>query len=168
MRHRAVVSAVYELPFLRGKSIVDKLLGGWKTGLLANFQAGPPFTVTNLTDTTNAFPAGGLRPDLIGDPALDSGRSNARWFNTDAFRAPAQYRFGTSPRSVLRGPGIVSFDLSLLKNFSITERLKAEFRGEALQPAQPRELRVAWWNARWPRLRGDQQRAARRGQCSWD
>ena len=131
VRHRAVVSAVYELPFLRGKSIVDKLLGGWKTGLLANFQAGPPFTVMNLTDTTNAFPAGGLRPDLIGDPALDSGRSNARWFNTDAFRAPAQYRFGTSPRSVLRGPGIVSFDLSLLKNFSITERLKAEFRGEA-------------------------------------
>ena len=130
VRHRALLSGVYELPFLRGKSLLAHVLGGWKTGVIASFQAGPPFTVSNLTDTTNAFPAGGLRPDLVGNPVLDSGRSIAKWFNTDAFRAPAQYKFGTSPRSVLRGPEISNVDLSLLKNFSIKERAKVEFRGE--------------------------------------
>ena len=129
IRHRALFSTVYDLPLLRGKSLLDSLLGGWKTGVIATFQSGPPFTVFNLTDTTNAFAAGALRPDLVGNPFLDSGRGISQWFNTAAFRAPAPYTFGNSPRSVLRGPGIANVDLSLLKNFNI-ERARAEFRGE--------------------------------------
>jgi len=114
---------------LGGDSLLERVLGGWKTGVIATFQSGPPFTVVNVADTTNSFPAGPLRPDLVGNPFL-GGNSISQWFNTAAFRAPAQYSFGTSPRSVLRGPGLVNVDLSLLKNFTI-ERAKAEFRGEA-------------------------------------
>ncbi len=133
VRHRAVISAVYELPLLRGsRSLLASVFGGWKTGVLASFQAGPPFTVFNLADTTNAFAAGPLRPDLIAEPFLSGDlRSISQWFNTGAFRLPDPYRFGNAPRSVLRGPGINNIDLSLLKNFSITERVKAEFRGES-------------------------------------
>ncbi|MBS1855426.1 MAG: TonB-dependent receptor [Acidobacteria bacterium] len=127
--HRALFSTVYDLPLLRGNSLLDRVLGGWKTGVIATFQSGPPFTVFNLADTTNSFPAGALRPDLIGNPVLGSGRGISQWFNTAAFRAPATNTFGNSPRSVLRGPGIANIDLSLLKNFKI-ERAKAEFRGE--------------------------------------
>ena len=32
----------------------------------------------------------------------------------------------------MRGPGQVNFDASLFKNFSLTEKVKAQFRGEAL------------------------------------
>ena len=131
VRHRAVISAVYELPFFRGQSALSALLGGWKTGVLVNSQSGPPFTVSNSSNTTNAFSAGALRPDLVGDPKLpETERTLGRWFNTDAFRPRAPFRFGNSPRSVLRGPGINNVDFSLLKIFSITERWKAEFRGE--------------------------------------
>ncbi|MEK7755066.1 MAG: carboxypeptidase regulatory-like domain-containing protein [Acidobacteriota bacterium] len=131
VRHRAVVSAVYELPFFRGQGGISAILGGWKTGLLVSLQSGPPFTVYMSTNTTNAFSAGALRPDLVGKPQLGKDeRTLARWFNTGAFRAPASYRFGDSPRSVLRGPGINNVDLSLLKTFSLRESWKAEFRGE--------------------------------------
>jgi hypothetical protein len=66
---------------------------------------------------------------LIGDPRAGGG-AIARWFNTDAFRQPANFTFGTSPRCVLRGPGYNNVDFSLLKDFKITERWKTEFRGE--------------------------------------
>ena len=131
VRHRAVLSGVFALPFFRSRGLLAYVLGGWKTGVIAVLQSGPPFTVYNLTNTTNAFPAGSLRPDLVADPKLAAAdRSIARWFNTDAFRAPAPYRFGTSPRSVLRGPAIGNIDLSLLKEFRLTERWKLETRGE--------------------------------------
>lgn len=131
VRHRAVLSGVYELPFFRHRGAWTYAFGGWKLGVIAVVQSGPPFTVYNLTNTTNAFSAGSLRPDLIGDPRLGADvRNISRWFNPEAFRAPAPYRFGNSPRSVLRGPGINNTDLSLLKIFPIGERWKAEFRGE--------------------------------------
>ena len=131
--HRAVISGVYELPFLRDSAgALANVLGGWKIGLIASFQSGPPFTVYNKSNTTNAFSAGPLRPNLVGDPTLpESERTIHRWFNTDAFAAPAQYTFGDSPRSVLRGPGRINMDLSLLKVFEFTERWKMEVRGES-------------------------------------
>lgn len=127
--HRALISAVYALPFFRNQGWLTTALGGWKAGVIATFQSGPPFTVTTALNTTNAFPAGNLRPDLIGDPRAGGG-TIARWFNVDAFRQPAPFTFGTAPRSVLRGPGYNNVDFSLLKDFQITERWKTEFRGE--------------------------------------
>jgi len=133
VRHRAVISGVYELPFLKGNSggALPYLLAGWRIGVIAALQSGPPFSVYNNANTTNAFNAGGLRANIVGDPVLPgSSRNIDRWFNTDAFQAPAPYTFGNSPRSVLRGPRITSIDLSLMKRFRITERLNTEFRGE--------------------------------------
>jgi hypothetical protein len=128
IRHRAVVSAVYELPFVHSRKRLYSTLGGWKAGVIASFQSGAPFTVFSSRNDTNAFPAGTVRPDLVGDPA--GSQSLSQWFNTNAFAFPAPYRFGNSPRSVLRGPGISNVDLSLIKEFSITERWKTELRGE--------------------------------------
>lgn len=131
IRHRAVISGVYALPRISASRVLNFIAGGWRTGVIASFQSGPPFTVYNNTNDTNMFPAGTVRPNLVGDPSLDSEeRTLARWFNTGAFAAPAQFRFGTSPRSVLRGPGVTNIDLSLTKIFPITERIRTEFRGE--------------------------------------
>jgi hypothetical protein len=129
--HRVVASGVYELPFFRNSSWSGRLLGGWKTGVLATFEAGSAYTVFSAQNNTNAFPAGSLRADLIGDPSLsESERSLARWFNTSAFAVPAAFRFGTAGRSILRGPAVVNFDLNAMKNFAITERWKLEVRAE--------------------------------------
>ena len=52
------------------------------------------------------------------------------WFNTAVFAQPAPYTFGNEGVGLIRAPGLVDFDFSLLRNFRITERVRTEFRGE--------------------------------------
>jgi Carboxypeptidase regulatory-like domain len=129
--HRGVLSAVYELPLLRNRGWITRLFGGWKIGEIATFQSGPSFTVYSPVDATGSFPPGTIRADLIGDPHL-AGTSGTlgEWFNTNAFRAPAAFHYGTAGRSILEGPGLWNLDSSWIKNFPIRERLRAEVRAE--------------------------------------
>jgi hypothetical protein len=129
--HRMVASVLYEVPRVSHRRAIDAVAGGWKLGVFGTFQSGPPFTVVSASNTTNAFPAGGLRPNLIADPNLPDGQQTlGRWFDTSAFAQPAPFTFGNSPRSGLRGAGIQTVDLTLLKEFAITERWRTELRGE--------------------------------------
>jgi hypothetical protein len=131
VRHRAVISGVYELPLLRSRGWLTRLFGGWRTGAIASFQSGPPMTVFSFTNETNAFPPGSVRADLIGDPNLPSGeRTLSQWFNTAAFANPAPFRFGTSGRGIMTGPGMTNLDGTLTKRFPIRENLRAELRAE--------------------------------------
>ena len=126
-----VLTLLYELPQLRGNRLLKTTLGGWKLGLLETAESGAPFTVITAADTTNAFPAGSLRPNLLHDPSLPSGqRSITHWFDTSAFAAPAQFTFGNSPRSGLRGAGLVTTDVTLEKSVWLKEKLKFDLRGE--------------------------------------
>jgi hypothetical protein len=129
VRHRSVVSAVYDLPALRGHGWLAPVFGGWRTGAIATFQTGPPFTVFSSVNQTNAFPAGALRADLVGSPRIDT-PTIARWFNTAAFAPPGQFRFGNAGRGILNGPGLWNFDSSFIKTFSIREPWKLEVRAE--------------------------------------
>jgi hypothetical protein len=129
--HHVVVTLLYELHRFKGNRLVNGALGGWKVGLLETYESGPAFTVITASNTTNAFPAGSLRPDLLRDPSLSSGeRTIARWFDTTAFAQPANFTFGNSPRSGLRGAPIVTTDATLEKSFFLTERWKLDVRGE--------------------------------------
>src|SRR2546430_702665 len=94
-------------------------------------MSGAPFTVITTANTTNAFPAGALRPNLVKNPELPSDeRTATRWFDTTAFAAPAQFTFGNSPRSVLRGASLLTTDVTTERTFRLNERLKFELRGE--------------------------------------
>jgi len=128
---RVVVSLLYDLHRFRGNRALDAFLGGWRVGVLETYESGPVFTVTTASNTTNAFPAGTLRPNLLADASLPSEqRSVSRWFETQAFAQPANFTFGNSPRSGLRGAPIVTTDATLEKGFAITERWKFDLRGE--------------------------------------
>ena len=76
------------------------------------------------------------RPNLVGDPALPSGRPTsemvAKYFNTAAFAAPALGQYGNTGRNIIIGPVFRQTDLSVLKRFQIPkERLgRFEFRLE--------------------------------------
>jgi len=136
VRHRFTFSSVYELPIGSGKRYLTKgalgmILGNWSIGVLALMQTGPPTTVTTQTNTTNAFSAGAQRADLLRDPNLKSSeRTLTRWFDTLAFAQPATFTFGTSGRGVVRGDGVVNFDISVLKNFFFAEQKGFQFRLE--------------------------------------
>ena len=47
-----------------------------------------------------------------------------------AFAAPAQFTFGDSPRSGLRGDALQTVDLTLSKEFPLAERFRLDLRGE--------------------------------------
>jgi hypothetical protein len=91
---------------------------------------GTPVTVPVIN-----VPGGGSfrnfrRADYIGgDPFLHTG--DKRFFlNPAAFAIPAPGRIGNLGRNVLHGPILSQFDLTLQKQFRVTERAKLEFRGE--------------------------------------
>jgi hypothetical protein len=115
--HHLLAAALWEVPRT-----------GVQLAVNANVQSGELFTVYDSANTTNGFPAGTLRPNLLADPAGDG--SLQHYFNTAAFAHPPSYRFGNSPRSVLRGPLNRNVDFSAAKVFSITERFRTELRGQ--------------------------------------
>src|SRR5262245_34258682 len=129
--HHVVATLLYESRGFHGHPLLSHALSGWKIGLLETFMSGPPFTVITASNTTNAFPAGSLRPDLLRNPELPSSeRTVTRWFDTTAFGAPAAFAFGNSPRSVLRGAPLFTTDLTTERSFRLSERYKFELRGE--------------------------------------
>ena len=119
-RHRAVVSAIYELPF-RG----NKFIEGWQVAAIIQSQSGNPVNIVTSNSTVNGL-ANTLRPDLTGP--IDIIGSVERWFDTSAFTAVT--RFGNLGRNVVIGPGFNNTDFSVLKDTKLTERIHAQFRAE--------------------------------------
>ncbi len=71
-----------------------------------------------------------MRPDIIASPHV-SNPNRDLWFNPGAYTSPQQpFRNGTSSKGSLRGPPQYLFNLSLSKNFVITEGKTLEFRWE--------------------------------------
>ncbi len=112
-------------------TLVDAMLGGWQVNGIATFQGGFPFSIaaSDLGFVNQAFAE---RANKIGDP-YPSGfhKGLGQWFNTAAFAQPAPGEFGNSSRNVIRGPGINSWNLSLFKNFRLSERARLQFRLES-------------------------------------
>jgi hypothetical protein len=127
-----VLTVLYEVQPFTGNRYLDAVLANWRVGGVETVMSGPAFTVLTAANTTNAFPAGPLRPDLVGDPELPaSDRTLTRWFNTAAFANPAPLTFGNSPRSVLRGPGLITTDVTIEKTIGHPAGRKLDVRVEA-------------------------------------
>jgi hypothetical protein len=135
VHHRVSMNSFYELPVGPGKkwlsqNVAGQLLGGWSLGAVGTIQAGAPITTITQTNSCNCFSAGALRPNVSADPNLSSSRTVAQWFNTSVFSQPANLTFGNEGVGIIRAPGVVNFDFSLARNFSIKEKFHAEIRGD--------------------------------------
>ena len=130
VRHRWVVTANYELPF--GKSlngVAGRVLADWQLNAVGFWQSGLPFDVTNAAARANT--GGNDRPNLVGDPILPGDqRTLLKWFNTAAFEAQPQFTPGNTPRNVLHGPSQRRLDLSLFKDFSLSDTRRLQLRAE--------------------------------------
>ena len=134
VRHRVTATFNYALPFgERTRGFVGVLARGWQANGVVVWNTGMPFSVTNVTNRSGTRPTAGTsdRPNMIAAPNLSSGKSINRWFNTNAFVFQPAGTVGSERRNQLYGPGLQRVDLSLFKNFDITERVKVEFRTEA-------------------------------------
>jgi Carboxypeptidase regulatory-like domain/TonB dependent receptor/TonB-dependent Receptor Plug Domain len=139
-RHAFVGSVMYELPFGRGKQwgsnwsgAMNNLLGGWQINNIVSLGTGTPFDIT----------IDGVRPDILGAASTGSlqsvnGGLGRRWltFAPGTFVDPPKNatgkftRPGTLGRNHFYGPGYGTWDASLFKNFTLTERVKMQFRAE--------------------------------------
>lgn len=143
-----IVNYVYDLPFFKGQhGLIGKTLGGWEVSGITSFEAGTPVTVFQFNDPFNAadyasatpgvFPGGiGIdpsvvtpRPDRMAGAPMAGPGTVAEWFDTGSFK-DAIGHFGTSGRGVFTGPGLNNWDIALMKNFKISERVTAQIRGE--------------------------------------
>jgi hypothetical protein len=84
---------------------------------------------------------GAQRPNVIGDPMAGiSGSVTDRlgaYFNTAAFAQPADFTFGNVGSRVdwLRNPGMNNINLTLTKQFAITEGIKLNLRASSFNLA---------------------------------
>jgi hypothetical protein len=114
---------VYQIPLGRGHSFLnngigDAILGGWQVSTEFMVQSGNPFTVIMDSATDDGALDGSWYPNRAGNPKA-ANQSINDWFNQLAYATPANNTFGTDGRNTLRGPDLVTADLSLAKTFKI-------------------------------------------------
>ncbi len=139
--HRFVLSGSYALPNWRqAKPAAAALLNGWQLNTIVSVSSGTPFTVYDSADVSlqgSAPEISGFyssRPNLISDPNSGQPHTANEWVSRTPFQqlnpATQAGQFGNEGRNVVRGPGIADVDLSLFKNFAITETKRVQFRAE--------------------------------------
>jgi len=104
------------------------ILGGWQANGIVAIYSGAPFTVSADGTALNA-PGNSQTADQVG-PVHKIGTLQ-EYYDVSAFAPVTTARFGTSGRNILRGPGVINNDLSLFRDFMLTERWKMTFKAEA-------------------------------------
>jgi hypothetical protein len=132
---RLVVSGIYDIPFGKGRRYlaaapgwVNQVVGDWSVQAIYQGQSGPAIGFGNVI----------FRGDVHDIVLPRAERTVERWFNTDAgFEKNSRLQLSSNIRTFpsrftgLRADGYNNWDLSLLKNFRIAEKLRFQLRAEA-------------------------------------
>jgi len=124
--HSFSASAIYSPSFSR-----NRFLKGWQLSGTSILYTGQPFTPKLGTFDYNA--GGASRPDRIASGKLDNPTVD-QWFDRTAFPpvAAGSFRFGSSGRNILDGPGTVSVNGSVSRKIRISEKAALQLRLDAL------------------------------------
>jgi hypothetical protein len=143
--------ATYQLPVGHGKQfghdlnpVVNAIVGNWEVGTLVNLHTGNALS-TNAAGWGNPDPSGtggpgplffAERASCLGSPHYVrqhggvAGAGFYQLFDSTNIVAPQNGTFGTCHNGNLRGPGVATADISIHKNFLITESKRLEFRSD--------------------------------------
>ena len=160
-RHVFTAVASYNLPLGRGRrwgrswtGATNAILGGWQLSGTQTSYSGSPFTVTAANADVNLGES--QRPHRLrdgfqaNDPSLGSIRgSDYPFFDTRAFQdvpscvdgdeeagtplycPEGAFALGSSGRNILDGPGLLSANIALSKNFQLREGMRLQLRIES-------------------------------------
>jgi hypothetical protein len=126
-----VLTGSYDLPFGRGAKflsnanrLVDAFVGGWTLNAIYMIESGAPVSWNNV------IYYGG---PLHFDPTNLTHAFDVTQFDRNSNDQPNTYNYRTFPQMFnnLRSQGANNADLSMLKNFSLWERVKLQYRFEA-------------------------------------
>jgi hypothetical protein len=147
-----ILTSLYELPIGKGKHFLgnigrgaDLLVGGWQWNATMVIGSGLPFT-PSYGECNSDRDTGPCRPDITGSFHMGSSSFNDQtrqvvYFTPVAplatngavsgpFTRPQIGTFGNIQRNSFTGPGEFLSDMSIFKNFTITESVKAQFQAE--------------------------------------
>ncbi len=137
VKHRAVLSAFWDLPFGRGRALgssmsraADYVVGGWTLTTIATFSNGLPIFITVPNRTGSPFV--GHRPNRTcsGELAGANLRQSFQFIDTRCFQDTERGFFGNSARAPISGPGLNQFDIGIQKHFPVTEEKYFQLRVE--------------------------------------
>lgn len=136
LAHMLALGWTYEMPFGKGKKFsssrgANAVIGGWQLNGLLQMTSGVPFGVGYAGDTANVGRTDSyMRPNLVGNPEV-ADPTIKKWYDPSAFAVADNYTFGNAPRNFMQGDGLLNLDLSVFRNFTITEKTSLQFRFEA-------------------------------------
>jgi Carboxypeptidase regulatory-like domain len=148
VRHRIVISPIWALPWYKsGSGWKQETLGGWTVSSIFTARTGVPFSIAdlsyllNFTNVPRLTPATPITQFHTGTPVnIGPNLYAALTVPPPAPIGPLNPTLGVSDfgpfpadmtgRNAFRGPGAWSDDLSITKNFKLTERFNLEFRAE--------------------------------------
>ncbi len=142
--NRFALSLNYELQYGKNFTGLKKFaLHGYHFNTISVWQSGKPFDITNgggsqpfnnrATPKNNGGPD---RPNQLFDARLSKkaiavNGATGLFFNPAAFAPQALGTIGTARRNALFGPQYRHIDMSVFKDFPVTERVNVQFRAEA-------------------------------------
>ena len=139
--HIFSANVIYNLPTLQNmERFVRAGLGSWEVSSIVNISSGHSLTptiggISNVNDPSGIGNGpGAQRPNLVpGQPCRNPSFSNFQWINPNRYTLNGFKlgTIGTAPVGDCLGPPTRTVDLSLSKNFHITERIRAQFRMDA-------------------------------------
>ncbi len=129
-RQTLIGNVVYVLPsFRQWGGVAHHILGDWQLNAIASFLGGTPIDVVSGANAAGLEAQSTQRPDLVpGVPIYLNNGIN--YLNPAAFALPAEGRFGSLGRGVIRMPSRKNVDFSVNKNWRIGERYGVQFRTE--------------------------------------
>jgi len=151
VKHVLNVLALYDLPLGHGERFlshawgpVDTVVGGWTVSGVERFYSGFPSVVTQaFANDRGTTVTHDIRPNLVPgvpivnplfDPKCPVGNLCQPYINPAAFEEAPVGQLGNAPRTLdgARGPWQQTLDLSVQKNFKISERWRIQLRVDAL------------------------------------
>ena len=141
VKSAAVINGSYQLPFGHSQKFANDWEGvsggfvsGWAVNSIVTLQSGFPFTPqlsynpSNNLDSKNPVRPF-LNPSFTGPVIVGTPKE---WFNPAAFLAPPAGGgfYGNLGRDSFIGPGLATWDFSVLKDTSLGDRFKLQFRAE--------------------------------------
>ncbi len=157
-QHNLTFNWTWDLPLARSSNgAAGFLLKGWQLNNITTIQSGPPFTVRLGFNRSGNLNTTGF--SMHERPNMKAGFSNNpvlggpdRYWDLQAFELQPVNERGNLGRNTVIGPGLVGFDLSLVKGFALGEGRNLQFRAEAFNfPNRPNFAvpsgRIAFTNA---------------------
>ena len=104
------------------------MVNGWQINDIMSVYSGTHFTVQSSAINSNVVNLRSDRPDWR--PQASFTQSLNQWFDTTAFRLQTFGHAGNEGRNKFTMPGAFRTDLSVFKDFRVTESVKVQFRAE--------------------------------------